>query len=101
MMKCLFVVLTMMFSAAGGAAASAQVSLDVAKVTCDQFSGYKITDPKNIALWLSGYHNGRRGNTILDTQGLEANIKKLLDYCIVNPSRPVMQAAETLFNPNR
>jgi acid stress chaperone HdeB len=33
----------------------AQVSLDVSKITCDQFSRYTITDPKNIALWLSGY----------------------------------------------
>jgi hypothetical protein len=52
-------------------------------------------------MWLSGYYNGKRSNTIIDTQGLDANAKKLLDYCIVNSSVPVMQATETLFGSNR
>ena len=37
-------------------AAQAQVTVDVSKITCEQFMGYVITDPNNIALWLSGYH---------------------------------------------
>jgi acid stress chaperone HdeB len=76
--------------------AQAQVTLDVAKVTCDQFTGYKITNPQNIAIWLSGYYNGKRGNTVLDTQGLNANARKLQEYCIRNPQIPVMNAVETL-----
>ena len=80
--------------------AYAQVTLDVSNITCDQFSGYKITDPRNIALWLSGYHNGKIGNTVLDTQGLKSNAKKLMDYCVSNPSILVMRAAETLFGSN-
>ena len=79
--------------------ASAQVTLDVAKITCDQYSGYKITDPRNIAIWLNGYFNGKRNHTLLDTQLLEANAKKLTEYCIMHPQVPVMQAVETLFNP--
>jgi len=43
----------------------AQVTLDLSKVTCEQYVGYKITDPKNISIWLSGYFNGKRGNTIV------------------------------------
>jgi hypothetical protein len=76
--------------------ARAQVTLDVSKITCDQFAGYKITNPQNIAIWLNGFYNGKRGNTILDTQGLAANAKKLQDYCIRNPQALVMQAVETL-----
>ena len=76
----------------------AQVVLDLSKVTCDQFVGYKITDPQNIAIWLSGYYNGKRGNTIVDTQGFDANSKKLRDFCFRNPTTPVMQATETLFD---
>jgi hypothetical protein len=74
----------------------AQVMLDVAKITCDQFTGYKITNPQNIANWLSGYYNGKRGNTMLDTQELAANSNKLRDYCLVHPDVPVMQAVETV-----
>lgn len=79
----------------------AQVTLDLSKITCDQYVGYKITDPQNIAMWLSGYYNGKRGNTVVDTQGLNENSKKLRDYCLRNPATPVMQATELLFDLKR
>jgi hypothetical protein len=99
--------MTRLFSALGliliaaTAPAQAQVTLDLAKVTCDQWSGYKITNPQNIALWLSGYYNGKRGNTVIDTQGLTAENQKLRDFCITNPQMPVMQAAEKLFGVSK
>ena len=76
--------------------AGAQVSLDMSKVTCDQWSGYKITNPQNIAYWLSGYYNGMRSNTVLDTQELAAQTQRLRDFCLVNPQLPVMQAVDKL-----
>jgi acid stress chaperone HdeB len=76
----------------------AQVALDLSKVTCDQFVGYKITDPQNIAIWLSGYYNGKRSNTVIDTQGFDTNTKKLRDFCFRNPATPVMQAIEKVFD---
>lgn len=82
--------------AAALAPAHAQVTLDVAKITCDQFTGYKITNPQNIANWLSGYYNGQRGNTVLDTQELAANAQKLRDYCMLHPDVPILRAVETL-----
>jgi hypothetical protein len=75
----------------------AQVTLDVAKVTCNQFAAYKITNPRNIAIWLSGYYNGKRENTIIDMQELMENTEKLQDYCILHPETRVMQAVEVLF----
>jgi acid stress chaperone HdeB len=77
--------------------AHAQVTLDLSKVTCDQWVGYKITNPQNIALWLSGYHSAKRGSTLVDTQGLLANVQKLRDFCLVNPQLPVMQAVDKVF----
>jgi acid stress chaperone HdeB len=79
----------------------AQVTLDVAKITCEQLRSYRITRPENIAIWLSGYHHGKRGDTTLDTQGLVANARKLQVYCGRNPQTLVMQAVETLFGTNR
>jgi acid stress chaperone HdeB len=78
------------------APAWAQVTIDVSKITCDQFTLYKVTSPDNIAIWLSGYYSGKRNSTIVDTQGLAANAKKVTDYCIRNPQIPVMQAVETV-----
>jgi hypothetical protein len=97
-----FIPLWCLLSIAGMVAtAHAQVTIDVAKITCDQFTGYKITNPQNIANWLSGYYNGQRGNTILDTQQLAAHTQQLRDYCIVHPEVPVLRAVETLMSPKK
>ena len=77
--------------------AHAQVTIDISKFTCGQFVGYKITEPKNIALWLSGYYHGKQGNTIVDTQGLVENARKIDDYCLRHMQDTVMQAVEAVF----
>jgi len=79
--------------------AHAQVTVDVSKITCEQF----IVLPKadSVAVWLSGYYNGKRGNTVIDTQGLASENQKLRDFCITNPQMPVMDAAEKLFGVSR
>ncbi len=75
----------------------AQVLLDVSKVTCWQFATYKVANPQFIAIWVSGYHQGKRGDTVVDTERLVANADKLSDYCTKNPDIPLMQAVETVF----
>jgi hypothetical protein len=77
----------------------AQVTLDVSKLTCEQFAMYKVTNPKYLAVWLSGYDHGRRGDVIIDMQQLVANTEKLEDYCLKNPNVPMMQAVETILKP--
>ncbi len=79
--------------------ARSQVTVDVAKITCEQFTLYKITDPQNIALWLSGYYHGQRNDTIVDTQQLAANLRKIKDYCNLKPDETVMHAVESVFGP--
>src|SRR5262245_48495462 len=102
MVKLLIVTVTgLIFGLELASEARAQVTLDLSKVTCDQYVGYKITDPQNIAIWLNGYYNGKRSNTILDTQDFGAKTKQLRDFCLRNPATPVMQATETLFGVNR
>lgn len=84
------------FIMVAGLQAKAQVTLDVTKITCWQFATYKITNPQFIALWVSGYYHGTRGEAVIDTQGLVANTTKMQDYCIKNPDMPFMQAVETV-----
>jgi acid stress chaperone HdeB len=78
-------------------AARAQVTLDISKITCEQYNGYKVTNPQNIAIWLNGYHHGKQGDKTLDAQKLVADAKKLRDYCFRNRQTLVMDAVETLF----
>ncbi len=47
--------------------AHAQVTIDVSKITCEQYILYSVADPKDIAMWLSGYYNAKRNNTVIDT----------------------------------
>jgi acid stress chaperone HdeB len=79
-------------------AAQAQVTIDMSKITCEQYLGYKIINPNDIAMWLSGYYNAQRGNTIVDTEALAAQKRELQDYCLRNLNVPVMKAIDTLFH---
>jgi len=81
--------------------AQAQVTLDVSKVTCDQFHAYKITNPQNIAIWVNGYYHGKRGDVTLDTQKLVESARKLRDYCRRNRQTLVLEAVEILFAKER
>jgi acid stress chaperone HdeB len=81
--------------------AQAQVTLDVSKLTCAQLLSYKFTTAEKIGAWVSGYHNGKRGNTSLDTHRLIENAKKLRNYCVRNNQTLVMDAVETVLGAAR
>jgi hypothetical protein len=83
------------------ARAQAPLTVDVAKISCDQFTGFKITDPHYIGAWLSGYYNAKRGNTVVDIQALNTAYDKLRNFCVLNPTLTVMQAVEKLFEADK
>ena len=77
----------------------AQVTIDVAKITCEQFVLYQIPNADYIPVWLSGYYSAKRDTTIVDPQALKANIEKVRDYCRGNFKTTIMQAVETVLAP--
>ena len=89
--KLLWFVLAFLFSVG----AEAQVVVDVSKITCDQFATYKIEKPEYIAIWLSGYYHGTRGDMKVDVQTVRADLKKVEYYCLANPDQPLVQAVKT------
>jgi acid stress chaperone HdeB len=78
----------------GAVQAQAQVSLDVAKITCRQLFFDKMISPneKSLAIWLSGYYNAKRNNTVLDLGAFAKNVDKVEDYCRLNEDVTVMDA---------
>jgi hypothetical protein len=76
--------------------ASAQVMVDLSKMTCDQFIKYKVADPKLIAVWLNGYFHGKRGDTMIDTQKLNADADEVEKFCFKNHDAPLMQSVESI-----
>jgi hypothetical protein len=79
----------------------AQETIDVAKITCDQFLAGKVADSRSIAIWLSGYYNGTRNDTVLDVSALQKNSQDVMDYCISHSSVILMSAVKTLFGKNK
>src|SRR5215472_9816446 len=93
----------------------AQVSIDLSKITCDEYVHDQIptTDfisftavgslPLEarsmlsrwlIANWLSGYYHAKRNNRIVDSESFENNVNKLNNYCYdeKNFKVPIMEA---------
>ena len=81
--------------------AHGQVSIDVSKITCDQFAQGKVGLPRTTAIWLNGYYHGKIGSTTIDTEQSEAIFGELMDYCRTgeNGKVLVMQALERLMKP--
>ena len=79
--KCVCIALVAIFALAASRSAQAQVTVDVTKVNCDQFVHHKISEPRLIAAWLSGYYNAKRNNRVIDLQSLEENMSKVTNFC--------------------
>lgn len=82
-------------------AARSQMTIDVAKITCDQFLAGKVADSRSVSVWLSGYYNGTRDNTVLDVNALQQDSQDVMAYCISHPSVILMDAVKTLFAKNK
>ena len=78
-------------------AARAQILLDTSKLTCQQYVTSKVVNPRDVAIWMSGYFHGKTGDAMLDIEQLKTRAEKLRKFCLTNPQKPLLEAAETLF----
>jgi acid stress chaperone HdeB len=74
----------------------AQVTVDVSKITCDQLLMEKPVPAKYVVLWLSGYYNGKRGNTIIEPEAMDKNEEKVDFYCNLHREVTVMDAVKNV-----
>jgi acid stress chaperone HdeB len=77
-------------------ALQAQVTVDVSKITCDQLLMEKPVPAKYVVLWLSGYYNGKRGNTIIEPEAMDKNEEKVDFYCNLHREVTVMDAVKNV-----
>jgi acid stress chaperone HdeB len=66
-------------------APQAQATVDVSKITCDQLVKEKPVPSKYVVLWLSGYYNGKRNNTIIEPEAIDKNEQKVDFYYQLPP----------------
>jgi HdeA/HdeB family len=76
--------------------ATAQMTVDVAKITCRQYLFDRTFSPRApmIANWLSGYFNGQKNNTVVDLGVMAKNKDKVEDYCRMNQDVTLIEAAK-------
>jgi hypothetical protein len=94
-MKSACILFAVSISVFGVSTAQAQVTVDVAKITCRQFLlGHVGGSTRSVANWLSGYYNGKRGNTVIEAESMQKNVRDLERFCRKNHEMPVMDAAK-------
>jgi len=85
-------------------AAQAQTTVDVAKITCEQFTDLTVATPDTIAIWLNGYHHGLQRSTIVDAQQLKDQAQNLMSYFLYEVKGrtvTIMEAAEKLLTSDK
>jgi hypothetical protein len=75
--------------------AQAQVTLDIGRITCEQFIMEELAWPsRDFLMWISGYFNGKRDNTIIEPQTIKKNVGKVQFYCYKHPETTVIDAVK-------
>jgi len=75
-------------------AASAQVSIDMNRITCGEFVAMPAEDGDMTAAWMSGWFNQKAGYTWIDLQAYGRNVENIRKYCVANPQEMVMAVIE-------
>ena len=73
----------------------AQITVDVAKITCKQLTLLKVNSDY-IAIWLSGYYNAKRDNTLIDIEKFKELATRVKRDCLYNNQGTVMETVEKL-----
>ena len=78
--------------------ATAQIKMDMNKITCKDFLGYNSADQVFVQYWMSGYYNAAANSDVLDFNRLEANTARVLAYCKKNKSHTLPTAIQKVAN---
>jgi acid stress chaperone HdeB len=80
-------------------AVQAQVTIDVTKITCNQFLASQVTDSRTLGIWLNGYVNGAHGKTMIEP--LSEGHLDLAAYCKSHMDTLVLDAARNVFGADK
>jgi hypothetical protein len=72
---------------AASSQATAQIKLDMNKITCGNWLGYSPADRNFVRYFMSGYYNAAAKNNVLDYSRLEKNSARL---------SPIAKSAKTI-----
>jgi hypothetical protein len=70
--------------------AHAQVSIDMTRVTCEQYMGLPIEQTRVFNAWMSGWFNQKSGSVSVDLNVFARNVDNVRKWCASNPRESVM-----------
>ena len=78
-------------------APQAQVTVDFAKITCDQLFKEELPWTSTyIILWLSGYYHREHNNTVIEPGAIKRDANNLNRYCYQHGEMTVMDAVKNM-----
>jgi hypothetical protein len=89
-----------LFAIVATANASAQI-VDVAKISCKQYLAGNIVRQDYLSLWLSGYLNGTRNDTVIETSTVQNVANKVGTYCRANLDTGLMDAVQNVLGTTK
>ncbi|MGN6747923.1 MAG: HdeA/HdeB family chaperone [Xanthobacteraceae bacterium] len=70
--------------------AEAQVTIDMAKVTCADYLAMAPKQARTFSAWMSGYFNQKSGYAWVDLGAYARNIANMKQWCTSYPNETVM-----------
>jgi hypothetical protein len=96
-----FILLAMLLSAFGSSAGRAQETIDVAKITCDQFLSGQPFDSTTVSIWLGGYYHGERHDTVANLNAYKKGSLDMMDYCVLHNDMSLMEAFQNVLGAKK
>ncbi|MGM4891006.1 HdeA/HdeB family chaperone [Tardiphaga sp. 862_B3_N4_1] len=72
----------------------AQVTVDMARVSCAQYMALSASDSAVFSAWMSGWFNQKSGYVYVDLDAYAKNVANLKSWCASNPSQTVMSGLQ-------
>ena len=68
----------------------AQVSIDMARVSCADYLALSAEDSAVVSAWMSGWFNQKTGYVFVDMNAYARNVANVKSWCATNPTQTVM-----------
>ena len=65
-------------------AANAQVSIDMTKITCQQYLAFPDENARVFNAWMSGWFNQKTGSVSVDLNAYARNVENVRKWCASN-----------------
>ena len=80
--------------------ANAQLTIDMGKITCDQYLAMPPAQSDNFSAWMSGWFSYQNRRTFVDILLHQKNIAIVKDWCKYHPTESVMSGLQKSLGTN-